>query len=107
MVADKLKIDAKIVEKVNKTYWKEIVKSLTSVTEQPIHIKKIGTIEASPYKTSAYIRYLLFKIRRIKASTKYTEETRERLIRETKEALTKLLKKHNQFATQRYNELDK
>ena len=103
MVATNLNLDVKIIEKVNKLYWKEIVRNLTTLAEEPIHIKKIGTIVASPYKTNNYIKYLLNKIKKVKNSTKYTDQTKERIVIELKEKIAILWKKRNQFATEFYN----
>jgi len=104
VVATNLNLDVKIVEKVNKMYWKEIVRNLTTLSEDPIFIKKIGTIVASPYKTNNYIKYLLSKIKKVKVSPKYTEQTKNRIITGIKEQIANLWKKRNQFATEFYNE---
>lgn len=103
IVATNLGIDVKIVEKINKAYWKEILINLTEVREEPVHIKKLGTISASPFKTSKYIIHLLNKIKSVKESVKYTDITKERIIRDAKKYLTILLKKRNQFAIENYN----
>jgi len=103
MVATNLNLDVKIVEKVNKLYWKEIVRNLTTLAEEPIHIKKIGTIVASPYKTNNYIKYLLNKIKKVKSSPKYTDLTKERIVIGIKEQIANLWKKRDQFALEFYN----
>lgn len=98
IVATNLKLNLKIVETINKIYWKEIVKELSTASESPVHIKKLGTIEASPYKTNKYIKKLIYQIRRVQNSTKYTDETKERVVNIIKERLTKALTKRNQHA---------
>lgn len=103
IVATNLNLDVKTVEKVNKLYWKELVRNLTTLADLPVHIKKIGTIVASPYKTNNYIKYLLNKIKKVKASPKYTDQTKDRIVAEIKVQISNLWKKRDQFATEFYN----
>lgn len=107
VVASNLNLDIKTVELVNKYYWKDIVKNLTSLAEHPVHIKKIGTIVASPYKTNKYIQYLIKKIKKVEESTKYTQITKEKIIKGLKSQIADLWKKRNQFATEFYNKQNK
>ena len=102
MVATNLNLDPKLVEKINRIYWKEIRETLSSVPEDGVHIKKIGTIVASPYKTSNHIRKMINLIRKLRRSTKYKDETRERLIEQAKDKMRTLLRKRNQFAVKYY-----
>lgn len=98
IIATSSGVSLKTVEAVNKIYWKEIVKNLTAVDDQDIHIKKLGTIEASPYKVRKQILKNIEQIKKLKISPKYKEETKEKAIAYLKEGLTKLLKKRNQHA---------
>lgn len=107
IVANELKIDEKLVEKINKAYWGEIRKNLSTISESPIHIKKIGTIDSSPYKTNKHILSLIRKLRRVEASQKYIEANKLKIIGELREDLKNLLIKRNQHATYLYKKKNK
>lgn len=97
-VAKKLGLELAVVEKVNKAYWKEIVHKLTTLDKEPVHIKKIGTISVSPYKTKSHIQKLISQIRLVKSSTKYKPETRKKYLDQYYTDLRKILVKRNQIA---------
>src|ERR1035437_2691435 len=97
-VATKLGLDLDIVEKVNKAYWKEIVNNLKTASEEPVHIKKIGTISASPYKVNSHIKLLINQIRKVKKSSKYRPVTRDRYLNQYYTELKTTLIKRNQLA---------
>lgn len=102
IVATNLNLDPKLVEKINRIYWKDIRQTLTRIADESVHIKKIGTIVVSPYKTNNHIRKMINRVRKLKRSTKYTDITRERLVEEAKDKLKSLLKKRNEFAIKFY-----
>lgn len=103
-IAAKTGIDLKTVEQVNKSYWREVRDTLRTVKDNYVHLKKIGTISVSWYKTKEEIKRTILLIKNIRKSPKYTEETRTKYLNYYYDFLRKLLEVRNDLAREYYND---
>lgn len=94
--ADKLNLPISLIKSVNNFYWKNgIKKNLSNVSYNSLFIKNFGTIVISKYKLNKEILTIILKIRNIRKSEKFRQETKDMMIEGYKNNLRKLWKKRN------------
>lgn len=110
-IAKKLPLDT--VAKINDYYWTTVKDSLRSLNYQFIHVKEIGTFEASGFKLNKLIQNIRNYIKNIRKSNKFNNNTKEEIIKDYKQKYKKCIAMRkevaetiNFFKTYRDDELD-
>lgn len=99
VISKKLNIDYKIVEKVNKYYWKKgVIKKISTLESGAIFVKGLLTFTSSRYNIKKEIKKTIDIIRNIKNSKKFTEEKKIIIIEELRNKLKILLIERNNIA---------
>lgn len=103
IIAKKLDLPLSTVAAVNSEYWKASKEKLTNCEPFTIFWKHLGSITISKHKLYNEINKLIFKIRFITKSEKFTEKRREALINNARKRLSSLLIHRNTIAQDEYN----
>ena len=75
MVSNKLKVNETVVAKIHLHYWKSIKEHIYSYNPQPINIANICVLHASKILVKNAILKQIYKIRAIKKSQRYSEDS--------------------------------
>lgn len=103
-IAEKKGLENDIVRKVNDFFWRKGVrKNLTDVNYRSLYIKHLGTITVSKYKLDKKIEHLIKRIRSVRVSPKFKEETKELILAKYYDSLKAMLKRRNEIALEYYN----
>ena len=104
VIAKKLNKPLSLITTVNHFYWKTSREKLTSIEPVTIFLKNIGSITISKHKLYGEIKRLINKIRKTKTYERYNQESKDKIISETKIRLTKLLYHRNIIAQDEYDQ---
>lgn len=105
-IAEEKGLPFEVVRAVNDYFWRKgIRKNMTDITHRSIYIKNIGTITVSMYKLKSQISKIIKKIRAVRVSTKYKEETKQLILDKSFRELKEMLIKRNEMATEYYKNL--
>jgi len=86
------------VKKVVMEYWETIYLKVISGEFTAVSVRGVGTFVLSRYKLNKLIRNQIRKIKRIKKSKKFTEETKAKWLEHYYEKLRLALKQRNEIA---------
>lgn len=104
-ISNEKKLPPKLVEDVNKFYWREgVKKKLSKLEVNSLYIKNFLTISVSPFKIRKHILTTISKIRVLKGITKYKQETKDRKDRDYRIDLSNLLIRRNKLIHYQQNQ---
>ena len=110
IAADK-HLPIKLVERVNRFYWKQGIKQrLARLEVDAIYVKNFGTFRVSNRKLKNHIVTTIRRIRALRVTTRYRETTRLDKLNRALTALVILLQRRNTLAKLYYeqnNRVDK
>lgn len=98
VLSKKMDVPVKVIELVNKEYWKEIKKKMNDLESTNLFIRKIGTFSASRYLINQKIKKDINLIRRLPNNKKYSELRKQEIIKKVMGRLKKLLYQRNEVA---------
>ena len=97
-IAKTKKLPLDTVAKINDYYWSTVKDSLRSLDHQFIHVKEIGTFEASGFKLNKLIQNIRNYIKNIRNSKKFNDATKEQIIKDYKERYRKCVAMRKEVA---------
>lgn len=98
IVSKEKKVPEKLVKKINNFFWKEVSKQIYLHDEMSLFIRDIGTFIHSMKKVRHEILEIIFNIRIIRRTRKFSARKKKLIEDQYMEYLRKLLKQHNNLA---------
>ena len=103
-IARKLKVDVKLVSKVNEVYYKELIKSLNNYQASDIKLVYLGTFKARYKPVKRKIRTLISTIKILGARDDVASKNK---VEDYKKDLHNIWKLKDWFAVYNYNKAKK